>query len=107
MLLRFKSERYGTIYVKKRQYGSGRMALQLMQPDGQLLAVLTVNIPEMDKQLRPGEFFVKTWSENKEIAEEARKSGLFVDSGRRVKSELVEAQIWRFGDGVRADNGFD
>lgn len=106
-MLRFKSARYRTIYVKRRQYESGRMALQLMMPDGQLAAVLTVNIPEMDKMLKPGEFFVKAWSENETIAKEALASGLFVDTGKRVESGFVEAQIWRFSDDVRAEQGID
>ena len=77
--------------------------MQLNAPDGAVAAILTVNIPECDKLLRPGEFFVKTWSENETIAKEALASGLFVDTGRRVESGFVEAQIWRFSDDVRAE----
>ena len=75
--------------------------------NGQLAAVLTVNIPELDKVLKPGEFFVKTWSENETIAKEALASGLFVDTGKRLESGFVEAQIWRFSDDVRAEQGID
>lgn len=102
-MLRFKSKLYKTLYVNKRQYAGGRMALQLNMPDGQLAAVLTVNIPECDKLLGPGEFFIKTWSENEEIAKEALASGLFVDTGRRVENGFVEAQIWKWADEQRSD----
>lgn len=98
--MHFESEKYKKIYVEKRQYEGGRLALQLMTPVGTLAAILTVNIPEEDKRLKPGEFFVKAWSENETIAKEALASGLFEDTGRRVKTGWVEAQIWRFAEAV-------
>lgn len=45
--------------------------------------------------LAPGEFLAKVWSENEEIAACALKSGLFIDTGRRIPMGFVEAQVWR------------
>jgi len=55
---------------------------------------LSVNFPEV--KLGSGEFAAKTWSENEEIAEDALKSGLFIDTGKRIRSGYVEASVWRF-----------
>ena len=41
------------------------------------------------------EFFAKTWSENGEIAEEARASGHFLDTGR-TSGDVVNGRIWTF-----------
>lgn len=61
---------------------------------GEAIATLTVNIPEVP--LEEGEFIVKTWSENERIAADCLASGLFVDTGKRVRTGWVMAQIWRF-----------
>lgn len=97
-LRKMKSSRYGWLYIKKRYYESGRPALQLVDHAAKLIAVLTVNIPEHDGMLAPGEFFVKTWSENELLAKEALASGNFADTGRRVPTGHVEAQIWKFSE---------
>lgn len=60
-------------------------------------ARLTVNLPGY--HLGDGEFFVKTWSENELIIDDIRKSGLFENTGRRVKTGFVEAEVWRVADG--------
>ena len=62
-------------------------------------AVLSVNLPESQAALKPGEFFAKTWSENAQIAEMALATGLFEDTGRRVPTGYVEAQVWKLRDG--------
>lgn len=84
------------IDVIRSRYGyeaGSRIALVLMQAR-EPYANLTVNIPE--EELADGEFFVKTWSENEPVAASALKSGLFVDTGRRVKTGYTEVQVWRF-----------
>lgn len=42
-----------------------------------------------------GEFLAKTWFENEEIASCALKSGLFIDTGRRVLIGHEEAHVWK------------
>ncbi|HUT79506.1 MAG TPA: hypothetical protein VM285_17550 [Polyangia bacterium] len=88
--------RWGRADVVRGEYGNGRLALQLLGPNGRAIAVLTVNLPE--EELAEGEFFVKTWRENEGIAAAALASGLFVDTGRRVPTGFVEAQVWRFAE---------
>lgn len=55
---------------------------------------LTVNIPEIP--LEEDEIIVKTWSENEEIANELlRWQDYFEDTGKRVPTGYVQAQIWK------------
>ena len=92
--MNFETKKYGKVYVSLGLYSQGgNKAITLVSPGGMVIAKLTVNIPEL--KLQPGEFFVKTWSENESIAADALASGLFVDTGRRVSTGHVEAQIWR------------
>ena len=92
---RFRSRRWGLVEIQEAQYfePADRIAIQL-RAGGEPLAILTINLP--DEPLNPSEMFVKTWSENAEIAAEALESGLFVDTGKRVPTGFVEAQIWKF-----------
>ena len=86
---------YGEASVERGEYGNGRLAIQLVDAETEEpIANLTVNLP--DEELAEGEFFVKTWSENQPIAAAALASGLFQDTGRRVPTGFVEAQVWRF-----------
>lgn len=95
--MNFETKKYGKVYVSLGLYSQGgNKAITLMSPGGMVVAKLTVNMPEF--KLQPGEFFVKAWSENEQIAADALASGLFVDTGRRVTTGHVEAQIWRFAD---------
>jgi len=111
----FNSKTWGEVHIQELKYANNnRLALQLVQTDwGNLynlyvdkpeaaiapLAILTVNLPEED--LSDGEFFVKTWGENEEISVEALASGLFIDTGRRVKTGHCEAQVWQFKEEVQ------
>lgn len=91
----FNSKRWGKVLIEESYYAQGnRMALLLIHNDGCRLATLTTNMPEHD--LEEGEFFVKDWSENQELAAEAMASGLFVDTGKRVGSGHVPVPVWKF-----------
>lgn len=86
---------YGKTYkttLEVREYANRRVALRYMSDDGIPYGVLTVNIPEAS--LGPNEILVKTWSENEPLAAAALASGLYRDTGRRLKTGFVEAQIW-------------
>ena len=85
--------RYGDMDVDIALYKTGGTAVILNQ-DGQRFATLSVNFPEVE--LEEGEFAVKTWSENEQIAEDALASGLFIDTGKRIRSGYVGASVWRF-----------
>ena len=56
-------------------------------------ATLTVNIP--CTILEKDEILVKTWSENEPITDFLRNSEFFEDTGKRVPTGFVEAEIWR------------
>ena len=85
--------RYGDMDVEVTTYKTGGTAVILTQ-DGQRFATLSVNFPVV--KLEEGEFAVKTWSENEQVAADCLASGLFVDTGKRIKSGYVEASVWRF-----------
>ena len=85
--------RYGDMEVEVVLYKTGGTAVILTQ-DGQRFATLSVNFPEV--KLEEGEFAVKTWSENNEIAKQCLASGIFIDTGKRIRSGYVEAPVWRF-----------
>jgi len=90
----------GEIYVhgqncwfETAHYGNGRLAIKVMCEIG-VIAILTVNLPE--HELEEGEFFVETYSENVPVADACRDSGIFCDTGKRVKiSKYAEAEVWR------------
>lgn len=82
------------LQTAKYQY-SGRLAIQAVTEDYEPWAKLTVNL---DEPLEEGEFFVKTWEENDPVSEAARNSGLFIDTGKRVKTGFVEAEVWKVND---------
>jgi hypothetical protein len=54
---------------------------------------LTVSIPGV--QLAKDEILVKTWGENEEFRTPALTSGLFQDTGRRVPTGFVAAEVWK------------
>ena len=85
--------RYGDMDVDITLYKTGGTAVILTQ-DGQRFATLSVNFSEV--KMEEGEFAVKTWSENEQIAADCLASGLFVDTGKRIQSGYVEASVWRF-----------
>lgn len=56
-------------------------------------ATLTCHIPGVE--LADDEVMIKTWSENKLVAKAALESGLFEDTGKRISTGFVLAEIWR------------
>lgn len=73
-------------------YQNGQPKVQLWD-DGPAGTLSVASVQSVD--LAPGEFLAKVWSENEEIAACALKSGLFIDTGRRIPMGFVEAQVWR------------
>lgn len=80
-----------TIYETK--YLGGAKAIELLDSNEEPYTRLTTNIP--GTPLKENEILVKTWSENEEVADSALKSGIFRDTGKRVRSGWVEAQVWQ------------
>jgi hypothetical protein len=93
--LSFIARGYGKIHVVTSTYRHGDgLAVELVK-NGEPFAVLSVNIPEAAHRLGPNEFFVKTWSENAEIANDALASGIFRYTGR-TSGDTLSAPIWQF-----------
>ena len=85
----------GTIgHFDPGMYGNSRLALKVVDEYHIPIMVLTVNIP--DENLDAGEFFVKTWSENEALIPDIMATDLFEDTGRRVPTGRVIAQVWKF-----------
>jgi hypothetical protein len=93
--MQVKTKSFGLCNLVVRNYSNQRTAISLIDShDGSAIGTLTVNLP--DEPLNEGEFFVKTWSENSGIAQDCLNSGLFINTGRIVKTGWVEAQVWKF-----------
>ena len=56
---------------------------------------LTVNIPDWAPN-NDREILVKTWTENESWAPLILENGPFRDTGRRVPSGFVHAQVWEY-----------
>jgi hypothetical protein len=57
---------------------------------------LTVFVAGATLSMEEGDILVKTWSENERTTDILRKSGLFIDTGRRVPTGFTQAEIWRW-----------
>ena len=94
--LSFPTRRFGTATVVMQTYEhGGNRAVELVDGNGEPIFMLSVNLPESSHLLREREFFVKTWSENAEIAEDALASGMFRRIGR-TSGGALNAPIWTF-----------
>jgi hypothetical protein len=89
------------VKIVTQMYGNGRLAIELLDEEGDSYTTLTTNL--VDQDLADGEIFVKTWSENEDAAWGALKSGLFKDTGRRVPTGYIEASVWTIADPLPAD----
>ena len=94
--LSFKTRHFGKAHViTNAYYEGGNLAVELVDQNGEGMAMLSVNIPESSHLLGKNEFFVKTWSENEEIAKDALASGIFRDTNR-CNNGFLRAHIWAF-----------
>jgi hypothetical protein len=92
--LSFETRHFGIAQVVTSPYrNGGKLAVELVDENGESIAMLSVNIPECSHVLGENEFFAKTWSENEEIAADALQSGIFQDTGR-TSDGFLKARIW-------------
>ena len=100
----FVSTNWGRVTVLRGHYGTanGPLAIALETDEGEPLATLSVNLYKPDcshdsRDLPANCFYVKTWSENEELAKEAQASGLFVcrDDLGVGRSGFVTAPVWQ------------
>jgi hypothetical protein len=68
------------------KYSNGRLAIRQLSQDGDPVATLTVNLPELDLEER--QVFIKSYSENEGLLEDPKELGL-VEVVDTVTSEYV------------------
>lgn len=87
-----QTRNYGIQPLVVDKYHNGRLAIVIGERS-EPIGVLTVNLPLA--HLEDGEIIVKAWSENEQLAADALLSGQFIDTGKRIPTGYVEAQVWR------------
>jgi hypothetical protein len=90
----FNGER---LFIEKTNYYNQRVAFEITDSDLTPYAVLTINLP--DVRLEEGEFIVKTWAENEDIANCIRELGIFEETSKRVRTGFCVAEIWKLRQG--------
>jgi hypothetical protein len=90
---------FGEARIETTKYQLGGLAVFLIDNhNGEPIATLSTCIPDHVHKLEEGEFFVKNWSENETLAQEAFESGLFIDTGKSAATGYVVAPVWKFKD---------
>lgn len=74
-------------------YSNGRLAIEATCADGEPYSRLSSNVVEAE--MAPGEFAVKDYGENVQLAIFAFASGLFEATGRNVRTGHVTMPVWR------------
>jgi hypothetical protein len=98
---RLSLRQYPQVHIIGGRYEDGNPCVYLLTAEQEPLAVLSVNLPEHAHQLLDTDhFFCKCWSENEAIAAELLGTSLFEDTGGRVATGFVEAQVWRWKAGT-------
>lgn len=83
------------VQIRLTRYTDNNLCVQVMDCETkELIGTLSINVP--DCRLYEGEFCVKNYSENQELAQAAKASSLFLDTGRTFSTGFVTVPIWRF-----------
>jgi len=85
--------------VKKEEYNNGGLAVVLIDTDDQEEFTVASSFIE-DANLKKGEFCLKNWSENEDIANELIKQGIVIPTGRTVPSGWINAPVCTLKDGI-------
>lgn len=94
-------EKFGDLEIIStgQKYEDGSPVVVVNCEDGSRFGVLTCYVGVGD-DLPENCFVVKSWSENKALADALRNGDLFEDTGLRVPTGFVEAEVWRLKNGV-------
>jgi hypothetical protein len=82
-----------TVTPELGRYGNERLAISLIESNGELWGTLTVNM--VNDHLNSGEVFIKDWSENEPAVAAALEAGWFVPTGREVVSGYVAPKVMK------------
>ena len=84
------------VQLVKTNYDKGGVAIKaVVHTTGEPFGKLTINIPEKANCLGEDKVFIKSYSENTELAKAARESGLFAPTGEWITSGFVKVEIWK------------
>ena len=87
-------QKFSTVFDVGKYTQNNRASIELVMDNAEHdpFCILTCNLNHVP--LKDREIIVKTWSENEETSRCALASGLFRDTGKRVSTGFVQAQIW-------------
>ena len=77
-----------------RYRNNNALSVQLFEITGEPYATISVNMPDSNK-LENDEFFMKNWSENKEIAKELVDKKIVIPTGNESSNGYVTAKSYR------------
>lgn len=87
---------YGEASINVGRYpAGGAIYVQLICEDGEPLGTFSTNLVPYGGKVEKDEFFVKAWAENQQLVEPMLGSGLFVDTGKVMDYEFVQAPVWK------------
>ena len=75
------------------RYQNGRLAIKATNSDGEPIATLTVNMPEIE--LTEGQVIIKDWSENEGAMVTLRRAGL-IDAGVPIPAGFCTAYVCKW-----------
>lgn len=80
------------VSILQDEYLSGGIALELTGAEGPY-AVFTDCVP--GSALGAGEFVARTCAENEALRQPMLDTGLFIDTGRRIGSDVAKNEVWK------------
>jgi hypothetical protein len=86
--VQFQGAEYGLDFSR---YQNGRPALILEDRDGNLAAMATVNIPEV--QLKPNQVLIKDYSENHGMLRALEDAGIVKATGQSIRSGFADLPV--------------
>ena len=88
---------YGRALVRVGRYPQGgQLAISLIDAQtSEPIATLSTNLTEYNVPLAPDSAGIKNWSENEPIIKPLLASGLFKDTGERIKAGRVTIPVWQ------------
>lgn len=91
---------YGHALVRVGRYPQGgQLAINLVDATtSEPIATLTTNLASYNRSTDPNAAGIKVWSENAPIIQPLLASGLFKDTGERVRADHGEIPIWQLAN---------
>lgn len=91
------------VKIKMEKYNNGAAACVLLASDGQPFATLSVNVSGISEKLPKGEFFLKDYSENREIVDELIKQGILIPTGEETELPHAIVKSYKVNDKYKSN----